>query len=58
MLPDGALLPQPTPLEVIVGEPLLPGGGGWGEAVKLRSSARACILSHIHEPDLEQRAVP
>jgi 1-acyl-sn-glycerol-3-phosphate acyltransferase len=57
MLPDGALLPQPTPLEIIGGEPLVPTCGGWDEAVKLRSTARAYILSHIHEPDLEQRAV-
>jgi 1-acyl-sn-glycerol-3-phosphate acyltransferase len=57
MLPDGALLPQPTPIEVIIGEPLMPAGGGWHEAVKLRSAARAHILSHIHEPDLEQRPI-
>jgi 1-acyl-sn-glycerol-3-phosphate acyltransferase len=56
MLPDGALLPRPTPLRVIVGEPLAPENASWRTAVKLRSVTRAFILSHTHEPDLEQAA--
>ena len=53
MLPDGATLPQPTPLEVIIGEPLVPEDASWRAAVKLRSMSRAHILTHVHEPDLE-----
>jgi 1-acyl-sn-glycerol-3-phosphate acyltransferase len=54
MLPDGATLPRPTPLEVIIGEPLVPEGASWRAAVGLRRASRARILSHVHEPDLEQ----
>jgi 1-acyl-sn-glycerol-3-phosphate acyltransferase len=54
MLPDGATRPQPTPLEVIIGEPLAPEDASWHTAVRLRSLTRAHILSHVHEPDLEQ----
>jgi 1-acyl-sn-glycerol-3-phosphate acyltransferase len=54
MLPDGATLPRPTPLEVIIGDPLIAEDANWGAAVKLRRVIRTHILSHVHEPDLEQ----
>ncbi len=54
MLPDGATLPRPAPLEVIIGEPLAPEDASWRTAVKLRRLSRAHMLEHVHEPDLEQ----
>jgi len=53
MLPAGAMLPRPTVIEVIAGEPLSPEDGSWHAAVELRRAAREHILGHIHEPDLE-----
>jgi 1-acyl-sn-glycerol-3-phosphate acyltransferase len=57
MLPDGAILPRLTPLEVTMGEPLIPEDGSWRTAVKLRRGARAHVLAHVGEPDLEHRPV-
>ena len=57
MLPDEAVLPQPASLAVIIGEPLVPEDSSWRAAVKLRSSARAHILEHVAEPDLEQSPI-
>ena len=54
MLPDGAVLPRPTAIEVIMGEPLSPEDASWRTAVKLRLCARQHILGQVHEPDLEQ----
>jgi 1-acyl-sn-glycerol-3-phosphate acyltransferase len=54
MLPDGALLPRRVPLEVIIGEPLAPEDSSWRTAIKLRRASRSFILSHVHEPDLEE----
>ena len=61
MLPDGAVLPRPTAIDVILGEPLSPDEADWRAAVKLRSRAREHIHDLVHEPDLEQlpaRALP
>ena len=61
MLPDGAVLPRPTAIDVILGEPLSPDEADWRAAVELRSRARQHILNLVHEPDLEQlpaRALP
>jgi 1-acyl-sn-glycerol-3-phosphate acyltransferase len=54
MLPDGARLPRPATVELIVGEPLRAPDSSWQSAVELRRAARAHILAHLHEPDLEQ----
>jgi hypothetical protein len=54
MLPDGAVLPRRTAIDVILGEPLSPDETGWHAAVKLRSRTRQHILSLVHEPDLEE----
>jgi 1-acyl-sn-glycerol-3-phosphate acyltransferase len=54
MLPDGALLPRPTPLEISFSQPMKPSDSSWHAAVELRRRARDCILNRIHEPDLEQ----
>jgi len=53
MLPDGAVLPRPALIDVIVGEPLAPDDAGWRASVKLRSAARRQILDQVREPDLE-----
>ncbi|HEU4624117.1 MAG TPA: 1-acylglycerol-3-phosphate O-acyltransferase [Steroidobacteraceae bacterium] len=58
MLPDGVLLPRPTPLTIIVGAPLTPEDATWRAAVELRRASRAFILAHTHELDLEQAAPP
>jgi 1-acyl-sn-glycerol-3-phosphate acyltransferase len=55
MLPCGALLPRPGPLEVILGEPLAAEDSSWQSAVKLRRASRAQILARLGEPDLESR---
>jgi hypothetical protein len=54
MLPDGAHVPRPAALELIVGEPLRARDASWESAIELRRGARAHILAHLHEPDLEQ----
>jgi 1-acyl-sn-glycerol-3-phosphate acyltransferase len=57
MLPDGAVLPRPAKLEVIVGEPLTPDDASWPTVVRLRRETRAHILEHVPEPDLERGPV-
>jgi 1-acyl-sn-glycerol-3-phosphate acyltransferase len=56
MLPEGAAIPRPAPLEVILGEPIVPEGEGWDAAVKLSRAARAFLLEHVGEPDLAHGA--
>ena len=56
MLPDGALLPRPAALEVMIGTPLAPADDSWHAAVKLRQLCREYILAHVREPDLERRS--
>jgi len=53
MLPDGAMMPRPTALELDIGEPLAPVDASWQAAVELRRRTREHILRHTHEPDLE-----
>jgi len=52
LLPCSALLPRPTRVEVIVGEPEAPEGDDWAAALALRERTRAFILAHCDEPDL------
>ena len=54
MLPDGAHLPRRATVELFVGEPLRAPDASWESAIELRRGARAHILAHLHEPDLEQ----
>ena len=51
MLPDGIWFPRRAALEVLVGEPIAPGGDGWHAAIALRAKARAAILACSGEPD-------
>jgi 1-acyl-sn-glycerol-3-phosphate acyltransferase len=53
MLPDGAMMPRPTAIEIDIGEPLAPLDASWQAAVELRRRTRQHILRHTHEPDLE-----
>jgi len=56
MLPQGATVPRPAPLEVIIGERIEPEGEGWHAAIKLRDAARARLLQQVGEPDLAHGA--
>jgi 1-acyl-sn-glycerol-3-phosphate acyltransferase len=58
LLPEGSPLPRPGPVEIVLGEPLVPGGTGWRDAVALRSAARRHILAETGEPDLERLPHP
>jgi 1-acyl-sn-glycerol-3-phosphate acyltransferase len=53
MLPDGAVLPRPAKIEVIIGEALSPRDNSWRTAVELRARAREHIVRHVYEPDRE-----
>lgn len=52
MLRAGSWFPRRGRLEVIVEAPVLPDGGDWAAAIRLRDAARAAILRHCGEPDL------
>jgi 1-acyl-sn-glycerol-3-phosphate acyltransferase len=49
---DHLWFPRRGSLEVHVGSALQPDGSDFETALRLRDAARACILAHIHEPDL------
>jgi 1-acyl-sn-glycerol-3-phosphate acyltransferase len=53
MLPDGAWLPRRAGLSVLFLPPLLARGEGWRGALELQQEARAAILRHNGEPDLD-----
>jgi 1-acyl-sn-glycerol-3-phosphate acyltransferase len=53
LLPDGAVLPRRTDIDIVFCDPLVPGDKSWRAAVELRKRTREQILQHIHEPDLE-----
>jgi 1-acyl-sn-glycerol-3-phosphate acyltransferase len=57
MLPDEALLPRFTRIEVVIGEPVPPSDASWHAAVELREATRAHILSSTHERDLERNTL-
>lgn len=57
MLPDEALLPRFTRIEVVIGEPVEPSDASWHAAVELREATRAHILSYTHERDLERNTL-
>lgn len=52
VLRDGTWYLRRAPVTVTIGEPLLPEGGDWAAAVKLRDAVRAEILKSCGEPDL------
>jgi hypothetical protein len=45
--------PRRGSAQVVIGEPIAPTGRDWQAAVQLRDAARAVILRHCGEPDLE-----
>jgi 1-acyl-sn-glycerol-3-phosphate acyltransferase len=53
MLRAGSWFPRRGRLEVIIEPPIWPDGADWAAAVRLRDAARAAILRHCGEPDLE-----
>jgi 1-acyl-sn-glycerol-3-phosphate acyltransferase len=54
LLPSGAALPRHGAIEVEILAPLLPSGEDEpDDAVRLRRAARAAILAHIPDPDLD-----
>lgn len=53
MLRADSWFPRHGRLEVIIGAPLQPDGHDWAAAVRLRDQARAVILEHCGEMDLE-----
>lgn len=46
-------VPRPGVIEVFLGDPIEPQEAGWAGAVNLRTRARAAVLKHFREPDLE-----
>ena len=52
ILRDGQRVPRPGRASISFGAPLVPEGGDWIAAVKLRDLARAEILRGCGEPDL------
>lgn len=44
-LRDGAWLPHRAPLEFTLGRQFMPGGSGWGEAVRMGAEARAAMAT-------------
>ena len=48
--------PHRGAVHVSVGAPILPVGTDWATAVKLRDAARAALLAHLGEPDLDREA--
>ncbi|MCX7827148.1 MAG: 1-acyl-sn-glycerol-3-phosphate acyltransferase [Verrucomicrobiae bacterium] len=54
MLRDGSWFPRRVPLSVVVGRPIMPDGGEWAAAVRLRDAARAEILRGCGEPDRDK----
>ena len=47
--------PRHGSISVTISQPVYPQGSGWEEAIRLRDEARAEILQHCGEPDLEQK---
>jgi 1-acyl-sn-glycerol-3-phosphate acyltransferase len=47
--------PRRGDVRVTIGDPIAPSGQGWPAAIELQQRARAMILKHCGEPDLEMR---
>src|SRR5690606_41436563 len=54
VLRDGTWYPRRSPVAVIVCPPIAPDGEDWAAALRPRDAARAEILKHCGEPDLER----
>ena len=54
ILRDDSWFPYHGAISVTVGTPVPPQGTEWAGAIKLRDAARAAVLIHLGEPDLEQ----
>lgn len=51
-LRGGSWFPRTGAVSLRIGQPVMPAGKGWNEAVKLRDQVRSEILRHCGEPDL------
>jgi 1-acyl-sn-glycerol-3-phosphate acyltransferase len=58
VLRSDSWFPHRAPVSVHIGAPILPQGGDWAGAVRLRDAARAAILDHLGEPDLAEAGPP
>jgi 1-acyl-sn-glycerol-3-phosphate acyltransferase len=54
LLRGDSRFPRRGMVRVIVAPVILPTGSDWGAAVRLREAARAAILQHLGEPDLDR----
>jgi 1-acyl-sn-glycerol-3-phosphate acyltransferase len=54
LLRAGSWFPHRGALKVSIGTPIIPEGGDWSAAVKLRDLARQQILNLTGEPDLHE----
>ncbi len=52
LLPANCWKPRRNPLKVIAGEPIIPSGDEWQDAIDLRDGTRQVILETCEEPDL------
>ncbi len=53
LLRDQSWLPRHSAIKIWVADSSVPGGTDWTDAVVLRDEARARLLEHLEEPDLE-----
>jgi 1-acyl-sn-glycerol-3-phosphate acyltransferase len=53
LMPGSSFSPRPGGASVVIGEPLIPTGREWRDAVALRDAARAWISDQCGEPPLE-----
>lgn len=51
-LRGGSWFPRTGSVSLLVGQPIMPAGKDWNEAVRLRDQVRSEILRHCGEPDL------
>jgi acyl carrier protein len=53
ILRDGDWIPRPGVIRVTIGEPIIPKGNDWNEAVRLRDAAKVFIAANCGEPVLD-----
>lgn len=53
ILRGNSLFPRRGNISIVIGDPILPKGGEWPDAIALKDAARRHILQHCGEPDLQ-----
>ena len=56
LLRDGSWLPRRGTVRIVFDAMVMPAGKEWSDMLRLRDSARAAILRHCGEADLESAA--